>query len=265
MYIGGNITYPTASDKGYSPFCRNRSLRTVVITDKETEVSENEFYGCTKLQSFTVGNGVTSFGNWAFSGCSSLKSLAFGTQLQSIGKEAFSDCTEVTKIVSKAATPPACGSQALDDINKWNCNLYLPTGSMSAYQAADQWKEFFFAEEGDGGEGTTTPEQPEDKKCATPTISYIDGELTFGCETEGVEYVYEIRYPNRQSGRSEKAIPSNTFTIKVYATKAGCEDSEPVSKEIQLSGGILGDMTGDGEVSVSDVTKVIDIILNKKE
>ena len=150
VYIGGNITYNTSDKKGYSPFYRNTTLRTVVITDKETEVSDNEFYGCINLQSFIIGDGVTSFGDWAFSGCSSLKRLSFGSQLESIGKEAFSDCTAVTKIVSKAVTPPSCGTQALDDINKWECTLYVPQGCKSAYQAANQWKEFFFMEEDNG-------------------------------------------------------------------------------------------------------------------
>jgi len=149
VYIGGNISYGTSSSQGYSPFYRNTTLRKVVITDNETEISTNEFYGCTNLQEFTVGDGVTTFGDWAFSGCSSLKSLSFGTQLKTIGKEAFSDCTSVTKIVSKAQTPPTCSTQALDDINKWNCTLSVPAGTMSAYQAADQWKDFFFISEGD--------------------------------------------------------------------------------------------------------------------
>ena len=154
VYIGGNISYNTASSYGYSPFYRNTSLRTVVITDKETEISANEFYGCTNLQSFKVGDGVTTFGNWAFSGCSSLKSLAFGTQLQSIGNEAFSDCTSITEITSRAVTPPTCGSQALDDINKWECTLHVPENSLAAYQAANQWKEFFFINN-DSGSGET--------------------------------------------------------------------------------------------------------------
>ena len=71
--------------------------------------------------------------------------------LLAIGKEAFSDCASVTKIVSKAQIPPTCGSQALDDINKWTCTLTVPTGCKDSYAAADQWKEFFFVEEGDGG------------------------------------------------------------------------------------------------------------------
>ena len=149
VYIGRNILYETSVDYGYSPFYRNKTLRTVVITDKETEISDNEFYGCTNLQSFEVGDGVTFIGNWAFSGCSSLRNFSFGTQLKAIGTEAFSDCTGVTAIASKAITPPACGAQALDDINKWDCILYVPKGYVEYYQAADQWKDFFFIEEGD--------------------------------------------------------------------------------------------------------------------
>ena len=64
--------------------------------------------------------------------------------MKTIGEEAFSDCTALVKLHSKAKTPPACGNQALDDINKWTCELYVPEASISDYQAADQWKEFFF-------------------------------------------------------------------------------------------------------------------------
>ena len=95
-----------------------------------------------------IGDGVSKIGNWAFSGCSSLDLFSFGSAVQTIGQEAFSDCTNVTKLITRAATPPTCGSQALDDINKWNCKLYVPTESLSQYQQADQWKEFFFIEAG---------------------------------------------------------------------------------------------------------------------
>ena len=150
VYIGGNINYSTSSSYGYSPFYRNTTLRSVVITDKETEISENEFYGCTSLKNISIGDGVESIGNWAFSGCSSLDYFAFGTALKTIGKEAFSDCTAVTQITSRAATPPTCGTQALDDINKWECTLHVPENSLAAYQAADQWKEFLFVNENSG-------------------------------------------------------------------------------------------------------------------
>jgi hypothetical protein len=119
-------------------------LRSVTITDRETEISPYEFYGCTNLKNVKIGNGVTNIDDRAFSGCSSLDYFAFGSSVRTIGNEAFSDCTAMTKIISHATTPPTCGTQALDDINKWNCTLSVPKGVTTAYQQAEQWKEFFF-------------------------------------------------------------------------------------------------------------------------
>lgn len=147
VYIGRNISYSTSSSYGYSPFYRNTSLRSVTITDKETEIFPNEFYGCTNLKEVKIGDGVTTIGNRAFSSCSSLDYFAFGSAVKTIGQEAFSDCTAMTKLISSAATPPTCGTQALDDINKWTCTLQVPASSLSLYQQASQWKEFFFIEE----------------------------------------------------------------------------------------------------------------------
>ena len=144
VYIGGNISYSTDASDGYSPFYRNTSLESVTITDKETEISENEFYGCTNLKNVTLGDGIETIGSYAFSGCAALEDFTFGSSLDSIGEEAFSDCTAMTRLVSRTAEPPVCGPQALDDINKWTCKLYVPDASIDAYQSADQWKEFFF-------------------------------------------------------------------------------------------------------------------------
>ena len=270
VYIGRNITYTTSSDKGYSPFYRNTSLRTVVITDKETEISDNEFYGCSNLQNFKVGDGVTSFGKYAFSGCSSLMSLSFGTKLQSIGQETFSDCTAVTAITSKAQTPPTCGSQALDDINKWECMLYVPEGHIADYQAADQWKEFFFVEEGEENEGSEeggdTPIDPTDNRCATPNIAFVDGKLSFSCETEGVEYVYSVIPPSAFSGKGNDSVLPTTYRITVYATKEGYLSSDIATKDIDVSGfsGIRGDLNGDGVVSMPDAMFIVNKILKDK-
>ena len=147
VYLGGKLSYNTTSSYGYSPFYRNKSLQSVVITDTEEQIYDNEFYGCTNLKSVKIGDGVKSIGNWAFSGCANLESFSFGKSMQSIGKEAFSDCTKMTSITSYAAKVPECGSQALDDIDKWSCVLSVPYSCLASYQNADQWKEFFFIQE----------------------------------------------------------------------------------------------------------------------
>ena len=263
VYIGGNINYNKTSNYGYSPFYRNTSLRAVEITDKETEISDNEFYGCTNLERVTIGDGITAIGNWAFSGCQSLKYFAFGSQVATIGQEAFSDCAAVTEIISKAATPPVCGTQALDDINKWDCKLYVPDGCMAAYEAADQWMDFFFKEEGEGT-ATQNPEgQPETGKCEKPTITITDGKIHFACATEGVTYTYHITATD-PSGVGNDVAPSS-LTLTVYASKPGFENSDTATIEIAASSGVLGDLTGDGKVDVADHVKLSSIIMDQKK
>lgn len=149
VYIGRKLLYNNDSSSGYSPFYRNTSLRSVEVTDAETEIYDNEFYGCTNLKTLKIGNGVKTIGKWAFSGCSSLDYFSAGYNVESIGEEAFSDCTGLTNYYSFSILPPVCGNQALDDINKWNCTLFVPAESSDEYMAADQWKDFFFVNETD--------------------------------------------------------------------------------------------------------------------
>ena len=261
VYIGRNISYNTSSNYGYSPFYRNTSLRAVKITDKEAEISANEFYGCTNLQRVIIGDGVTTIGDWAFSGCSSLKYFAFGTQVQTIGKEAFSDCAAVVEIISKASAAPTCGAQALDDINKWECKLYVPEGCLAAYQAADQWKDFFFSEE---GEGTVNQgEEGQDKgKCEAPTISLKGGKLLFESKTNGVIFHYSITHSDVKSDITNGEVSlTNIYNISVYASKDNYENSEVVNAQIEVKGGGDGDVNGDGVVNAADVVKVTNIIM----
>lgn len=215
VYIGGKITYGTSSNKGYSPFYRNTSLRTVVVTDTEEQIYDNEFYGCTNLKNVAIGNGVKSIGDYAFSGCSSLDGFSFGSNLENIGAEAFSDCTNLTTITSHAAVPPTCGNQALDDINKWSCVLRVPQSYAAAYQAADQWKEFFFIED-----------VVEVKKYALTYM--VDGEVYYTDSLAHKEAITTIAEPVKEgytfSGwnktvttmPAEDVVIYGTFTINTY-------------------------------------------------
>ena len=230
VYIGRDISYNATSTYGYSPFYRNTSLRAVKITDKETEISENEFYGCTNLQRVEIGDGVTTIGNWAFSGCS--------------------DCASIVEIISKAQNPPVCGSQALDDVNKWECKLYVPDGCTAVYEAADQWKEFLFKDEGEGTSSQGESGEQIVNKCEKPTITLVDN----------------ISHSDVQNGVSSKDVNlTRTYTVSVYASKDGYSDSEVARANIVVSGiGLFGDLDGNGTVNVADHVKLTKIIMNQE-
>jgi hypothetical protein len=125
-------------------FYDNKTLR---IVETYSDLSAEQFYGCTNLRKAILE--VNKIGNRALKGCSKLNDIRLGINMQNIGEEAFSECTNVKRLVCQAKTPPTCGSLALNDIDKWNCTLYVPEGTKAAYQKADQWNEFFFIEEGE--------------------------------------------------------------------------------------------------------------------
>ena len=100
-------------------------MRQVVIHNNETEISDNEFYGCRNLYEVIVGNDVVSIGTYAFSGCLSLEYFTLGSRVETIGTDAFSDCASMKELRSYNPVPPACGNQAMDDIDKFECTLYV--------------------------------------------------------------------------------------------------------------------------------------------
>ena len=199
------------------------------------------------------------------SGCSSLLYFAFGTQVANIGEEAFSDCAAMVEVISKAQNPPICGSQALDDINKFECKLYVPDGCMAVYTDADQWKEFFFKDEGEGTASQGESGEQIVNKCETPTISLVGDKLSFACATEGVVYHYTISHSDVQNGASSKDVDlTQTYTITVFARKDGYGDSEVAKATIKVAGsGLPGDVDGNGVVNVADHVKLSEIIMNQ--
>ncbi len=183
--------------------------------------------------------------------------------MTSIGKLAFHGA-DIPTIISLIENPfPITGIASGDRTFTYNtfnnATLYVPKGTIDKYKATNGWKDFLFIEEGTGG-GAPTPPTPE--KCEKPTISYDNGKLIFSCDTEGVEYHWNISSANTASGMGSEVTFEPTIIVSVYASKDGCYDSDTTTMEIKGASS-HGDVNGDGEVNITDVTYVIDIINQK--
>ena len=113
-------------------------------------------------------------GNYAFSGCSNLDYFSFGKSVKSIGQKAFSGCVNLKKLISYAEVPPTCDTYALDDINKRECTLQIPENTLSAYQSANQWKDFYFIEDVLSEIGGVTIDENKDTRV---DVYSINGQL----------------------------------------------------------------------------------------
>lgn len=200
------------------------------------------FYNCSKLTSVIIGASVESISIDAFTGCSSLNSVTFnckeigawlknlasikevviGKNVTSIAQQAFSDCSNLQSIYSKVEDVFSIAKNIFADKTYSDAKLYVPIGKKVDYEDTPWWSNFANIEEYDYG--TDTPvDQP---KCETPTISYQNGVLTFNSDTEGAVCQYSITDEDIKSGSGNEVQLSATYTINVFASKEGYENSD---------------------------------------
>ena len=128
-----NITIPSDITEIKAYAFSGYTLRTsVTIPDSVTSIGEMAFYNCrgeliinskivetnytydnypgktwldgSDFTKLTIGNSVTSIGEYAFYKCSSMTSVTIGNSVTSIGKYAFSNCTSLTAFYGRFAS-----------------------------------------------------------------------------------------------------------------------------------------------------------------
>ena len=250
---------------GESAFSNCTNLTSVKLPSSLKKIDWCVFQYCTSLTSIEIPDKTNTIYICAFDGCSNLKTVTLGKSMQNIQNGAFANCPLLEDVYCKANTPPTCYTaynnlygKVMDSFyNSYveYINLHVPEASVETYKATEPWNGFG---------SIVAMDEPVVEKCATPTITFIDGKLTFDCETEDVKFVYTIIPPSTTSGEGENAEFSTLYTIKVYATKNGYEDSDIATKEINVGGtiGIKGDVNEDGTVNGTDIQEVINIIVN---
>ena len=233
------------------------SLTSITIPNSVMSIGWQAFFGCSGLTSVIIPNSVTSIGSSAFSNCSKLSSITIGEGVSWIYSNAFANCQQLTDVYCLAENVPNTNSDAFSDSYIDYTTLHVPSASLNNYKNAEPWKNF------KNKVALSGEDIPETPKCAKPTITYNNGVITFSCETEGVEFISEVKANDNKKEYNNKIILSNTYTVSVYATKTGYDNSETVTMEVIGTGGILGDLTGDGKVDVADHVKLSNIIMNK--
>ena len=236
---------------GSSAFYGCTGLTSVTIGNSVTSIGNGAFYNCSGLTSVNIGNGVTSIGSSAFSGCSgltsvtipnsvtlirdysfgwcnALTSITIGSEVNTIGTQAFTNCPELTDVYCYAENVP--NMKLTDYLSIFYTDafygslieyatLHVPTQSIDAYKSKEPWKNFKEIIAIDGP-------IPEIEQCATPTISYNNGKLTYHCETEGATCQSTITNADVNSYSGNEVQLAVTYKIRVYATKVGYENSD---------------------------------------
>ena len=204
---------------GWSTFEDCFNLASITISNSVTSIGGRAFSGCFGLTSVTIPNGVTSIGGYAFSGCSSLASVTIPNTVTYIFDWAFCGCTELRNVYCYAEEVPVTYSTTFQDSYVEYATLHVPEKSVAVYKSTEPWSAF-------GTIRSFSGEIPETPKCATPTIGYNDGIITFACDTEDVDFVSEITDTDIKKHYDVEIQLSATYHISVYATKTGYDNSD---------------------------------------
>ena len=149
-----SITVPrSVLSIGLSAFSNCRNLKTFTIQDGPIElIFENGFndhFSGSQIETIYLGrnladdnSGRVLYNPDPFSGNTALKSVTIGNNVTMINRNSFNNCIGLTTITSRNSTPPTTGSNCFYGVNTTTCRIYVPTGRVTAYKAADGWKDF---------------------------------------------------------------------------------------------------------------------------
>ena len=162
---------------GSAAFYNCSSLASIVIPERVTTIRDHAFLFCSSLTTIVIPERVTTIGKYVFSGCSQLQSIdvaerntnfksidgvlfdknattllaypggkkgfyTIPAEVSAIGDWAFGRCGSLQAIRSQAIIPPTCVKNCFWGVDKDACILFVPKGTLEAYKAADEWKEF---------------------------------------------------------------------------------------------------------------------------
>ena len=230
----------------------------LVIPDGITSVSKAAFEGCTGITSVVIPEGVTSIGHDAFKS-TNITSVSLPESLTSVSSGAFSSCSGLTSVTCLAKEVPSTSS-AFYGVPQSTATLYVPAGSVDAYKAADEWKNFGTIKAYDLPDATSVALNK------TETTLEVGAQEQLTATVLPEEAVQAVTWTS--SNPAVATVDENGLvtavapgTATITATTTDGTDLTASCKVTVEDPAIPGDVNGDGNVNGADIVAVINYVL----
>jgi photosystem II stability/assembly factor-like uncharacterized protein len=110
-----------------------------------TSIGGGVFQNCTGFTgSLIIPSSFTTLNSWDFAYCTGLTSVTIPSSVTTINDNVFNGCSGLTSIYANKSTPVDLTSSpnVFSGVNYNTCTLYVPVGSKTLYQNANQWSSF---------------------------------------------------------------------------------------------------------------------------
>ena len=259
------------------------SLTQIDIPNSVTTIGEAAFRRCSSLTSVTIPGSVTSIGDWAFEDCSSLTSIDIPNSVTTIGKGAFRGCSSLTSVtIGNSATTignyPFRGCTGIETVY-WNVrNFETEKDPYCFYYYLDPE---LFSESVSLRRIYIGSDVQSIVTSGLFAAFYMEDDVMVDVVLDTVTS-YAVVPPVLPSHEqdtpliilSDLILPDHIFSNATYANAVLCVPKESLQAYREAPGwkeffhivaigeqAVAGDVDGDGQVGISDVTALIDYLL----
>ncbi len=227
---------------GESAFFSCSSLTSVTIPNSVMSIGKYAFQGCSGLTSVTTPNSVTAIKSGAFAGCSGLTSVTIGSGVNNIYWGAFANCPELTDVYCNAENVPSTTTDAFNGSYIELATLHVPASALNAYSNTEPWSNF--------KNKVAIGEQEQ-----YYTLTYI---------LDGKKYVeYSLQEGNAITPESTPSKGGYTFSGWSEIPETMPDHDVTITGTFIENTYLPGDANGDGQITVTDIGVIVDIILGK--
>lgn len=259
----------TVTTIGEGAFREVKNLALVIMSSALQTIEAHAFHGCPNLVSTTVTSTVSSIGEYAFADCPKLKTAVVYPKLSSIPVGMFAGCTSLTTL-TLPSTPTAIGANAFAD---------TPVSALPTFANPQSIGDYAFAR--------CTQLR---RACLPSSVTAVGSGAFLGCSglvltriSEGVSTIGSFGYhvTEETTGNLVRVLvdsetpPATTADCFAYydhctlyvpqESMTNYQADEVWGRFTDIRPLLAGDVNLDGVVNITDVTVIVNHILNSSE